>query len=119
MRLSARWRRYSAPVISMPPSWVNQGLWSSRGRSKAAVVVFERQKLVLKAARAVEVLDALLDGLVESDDHGGGGAQAGDDQRTLRGEVFRTVYLNLLWAAAKVLGEDLRAAAVIQCTPRP
>ena len=57
------------------------------------------------------MLDALLERLVEADDHGRGGAQAGLDERALRGEVFGDGVLELAVAAAEVLGEDLGAAA--------
>src|ERR1039458_1154518 len=66
---------------------------------------------VLEGSCAFEVLDALFDGFVEADDHGGGGAQAGLDQRALGGEVFGDGVLEFAVAAAEVLGQNLRAAA--------
>ena len=70
-----------------------------------------RAGLVLKASRAVEVLDAFLDGLVEADDHCGCSPQSGGDDGGLRREELRHGVLELAVAEAEVLGEDLGAAA--------
>jgi len=67
--------------------------------------------LVLKLAGAFEVLDAFFDGLVEADDHGGGGAEAGGDDGGLGFKVLRDGVFELAVAAAEVFGEDLGAAA--------
>jgi hypothetical protein len=57
------------------------------------------------------VLDALVDGLVEADDHGGGGAQSGGDDGGLGLEELLDGVLELAVAAAEVFGEDLRASS--------
>jgi len=66
---------------------------------------------VLKFAGAVEVFDALFDGFIEADDHGGGGLEAGGDDGPLGLEVFGYGVFELAVAAAEVFGEDLGAAA--------
>ncbi len=68
-------------------------------------------ELILEGASAFEVLDALFDGFVETDDHGGGGAQAGLDEGALGFKVLRDRVFELAVAAAEVFGEDLGAAA--------
>ena len=68
-------------------------------------------EFILEGAGAFEMLDALVDGLVEADDHGGGGAQAGVDEGALGFEVFGDGVFELAVAAAEVFGENLRAAA--------
>ncbi len=62
---------------------------------------------VLEGAGAVEVFEALFDGFVEADDHGGGGLEAGGDEGGLGFEVLGDGVFELAVAAAEVFGEDL------------
>ena len=66
---------------------------------------------VLEGAGALEVLDALVEGFVEADDHGGCCLETGFKDGALRGEVFGDRVFEFGVAAAEVFGEDLRASA--------
>ena len=85
--------------------------WRGPGLEVPAEKALLRAGLVLKAARAIEVLDALLDGFVEADHHCGCSPQSGGDDGGLRREELRHGVLELAVAEAEVLGEYLRAAS--------
>src|ERR1043165_9682544 len=67
--------------------------------------------LLLEVARALQVLEPLVEGLVEADHHRRRRVEARLDDRALRFEVVRDQVLPLRVPRAEVLGEDLRAAA--------
>ena len=74
-------------------------------------VVAVAQALVLEVAGALQVLEPLVERLVEADHHRRSGLQPGFDDRALRLEVLANRVLELGMPLAKVLGEDLAAAA--------
>ena len=69
---------------------------------------------VLELARALQMLETLVERLVEPDHHRGRRSHAGLDDRALRIEVLAHRVLELRVPLAEVLGEDLAAAA---CDP--
>ena len=71
----------------------------------------KRAQLVLKAAGAVQMLNAFFDRLIEADNHGCRSAQAGFNQRALRGEVFLDAVLELAVTPAKIVRQNLRSAS--------
>src|SRR6185437_6169873 len=77
---------------------------------KAGQAAAEVGDLVLETAGAVEVLEPLVEGFIEANDHGGGGLEAALEHRPLGGEVVGHRVLELAVAAAEGFGEDFRAA---------
>ena len=71
----------------------------------------EGDYFVLEGAGALKVLDALVEGFVEADDHGCCCLETGFEDGALGGEVFGDRVFEFGVAAAEVLGEDLRASA--------
>src|SRR5690348_2236755 len=71
----------------------------------------EAAGLVLEVARALQVLESLVERLVEADHHCRGRAHPALDDRPLRFEVVGNRVLPLGVPGTKVLGQDLAAAA--------
>src|SRR5207248_3293488 len=66
---------------------------------------------ILKAPRALEMLETLVESFVEADDHRGRCIQSRCDDGTLSLKIFSNTVLKLAVARTEVLGENLGATA--------
>ena len=99
----------------VPPVLARRDLAAAEGRAVRLVRPAEEReepaRLVLEVARALQVLEPLVERLVEADHHRRGRLQAGLDDRALGLEVVGDRVLPLGVPGAEVLGQDLAAAA--------
>ena len=110
IRESAMWRRYSARRdLAAAERGAVRLVRPAEEREEPVVAVAEA--LVLEVARALQMLEPLVERLVEADHHRRRRLHPALDDRALRLEVLAHRVLELGVPLAEVLGEDLAAAA--------